>query len=640
MRSADVALGQALQGGKVLEPVRAAHISPICALDFASLYPSIIMAHNLSYETLVRQDPRQHPAFAGQRVLSKLPVEHFNLDGRSDAQGTSDGKHPSPGVRACFWRKGALGAEEGVLVRIVRRLVESREQTLALLREEIQQDVRVILHHRQLAYKKSCNAMYGLVGSCHGKDSLPCTALAATITAIGRELLAHTITAIQQHYSVANGFHADAAVVYGDTDSVMVDFKLDSAWQQAASSEEGCCRGCSSLPASRQCDKGECSRGTCDAIARAFALGTQAAHLVTETLPTPICLRFEKVYSPLFLFEKKYYAGRVYTHDIHKAQNEVEVKGFVRRSSCRFVCNTILECFDMLLKSDLSNGVNKDAAVQFASSKVALLIAGQVPVQDLVMCTSLSRTADKYKRRLDHVELAVRNQKCGVAYQVDRRVQFVRVLPGAGAVHEIEDPVLAVQKGLAIDLSWYLQHQLREPLTHIFGLIVANPDRQIFGASPGAPSQTVQRVDNAKHPSLERLLASGRDLAPRCFKCEQVISDRKVKSAQTTPLHTSSLCASCAADGEDLLMDVGSKMLEAQHAADELLSICLGCTGEMRAQHELANLCCNSSCKTLYARARARIDIETSSAALHQLEGALAGLSAPSAGANTDLHHS
>ena len=154
------------------------------------------------------------------------------------------------------------------------------------------------------------------------------------------------------------------------------------------------------------------------------------------------------------------------------------------------------------------------------------------------------------------------------------------------------------------------------------------------------PSQTVQRVDNAKHPSLERLLASGRDLAPRCFKCEQVISDRKVKSAQTTPLHTSSLCASCAADGEDLLMDVGSKMLEAQHAADELLSICLGCTGEMRAQHELANLCCNSSCKTLYARARARIDIETSSAALHQLEGALAGLSAPSAGANTDLHHS
>ena len=130
-------------------------------------------------------------------------------------------------------------------------------------------------------------------------------------------------------------------------------------------------------------------------------------------------LRFEKVYSPLFLFEKKYYAGRVYTHDIHKAQNEVEVKGFVRRSSCRFVCNTILECFDMLLKSDLSNGVNKDAAVQFARSKVALLIAGQVPVQDLVMCTSLSRTADKYKRRLDHVELAVRNQKCGVAYQVD-----------------------------------------------------------------------------------------------------------------------------------------------------------------------------------------------------------------------------
>ncbi len=42
-------------GATVIEPVRGYYDVPIATLDFASLYPSIMMAHNLCYTTLLSQ---------------------------------------------------------------------------------------------------------------------------------------------------------------------------------------------------------------------------------------------------------------------------------------------------------------------------------------------------------------------------------------------------------------------------------------------------------------------------------------------------------------------------------------------------------------------------------------------------------
>ena len=41
------------EGATVIEPKKGYYDSPIATLDFSSLYPSIMMAHNLCYTTLV-----------------------------------------------------------------------------------------------------------------------------------------------------------------------------------------------------------------------------------------------------------------------------------------------------------------------------------------------------------------------------------------------------------------------------------------------------------------------------------------------------------------------------------------------------------------------------------------------------------
>lgn len=44
------------EGATVIEPTKGYYDVPIATLDFASLYPSIMMAHNLCYTTLL--DPK------------------------------------------------------------------------------------------------------------------------------------------------------------------------------------------------------------------------------------------------------------------------------------------------------------------------------------------------------------------------------------------------------------------------------------------------------------------------------------------------------------------------------------------------------------------------------------------------------
>lgn len=42
------------EGATVIEPLRGYYKDPIATLDFSSLYPSIMIAHNLCYTTLLR----------------------------------------------------------------------------------------------------------------------------------------------------------------------------------------------------------------------------------------------------------------------------------------------------------------------------------------------------------------------------------------------------------------------------------------------------------------------------------------------------------------------------------------------------------------------------------------------------------
>jgi DNA polymerase delta subunit 1 len=187
--------GDQYEGATVIEPKRSYYDVPIATLDFASLYPSIMQAHNLCYTTL----------------LNKQSVEKLNLKKDEDYIVTPNGD------LFCTAK-----VRKGLLSQILEELLTARKKAKRELAVETDSFKKAILNGRQLALKISANSVYGLTGATVGK--LPCLAIASSTTSYGRQMIEKTKQEVEAKYTISNGYDHDAEVIYGDTDSVMVKF--------------------------------------------------------------------------------------------------------------------------------------------------------------------------------------------------------------------------------------------------------------------------------------------------------------------------------------------------------------------------------------------------------------------------------
>merc|ERR1719401_3345125 len=197
-------------------------------------------------------------------------------------------------------------ARRGMLPMILEELLAARKRAKKEMAEATDPLTQSVLNGRQLALKISANSVYGFTGATVGQ--LPCLEISSSVTAFGREMIDHTKRLVEAKYTIQNGYDHDAQVIYGDTDSVMVKFGMDS-------------------------------------IEKAMEFGREAADMVSQTFLRPIKLEFEKVYCPYLLMNKKRYAGLYWTKP--EKYDKLDTKGIetVRRDNCalvRIVVETVL----------------------------------------------------------------------------------------------------------------------------------------------------------------------------------------------------------------------------------------------------------------------------------------------------------
>ena len=164
------------EGATVLEAQSGAYYGPITALDFASLYPSIMCAENLCYSTLV------------------MDSKYDNLPGVTYEQ---FGPHR-------FAQKPAVS----LLPAILTDLKAFRKKAKKLMAAAEGTPMEAVYNGQQLAYKISMNSIYGFTGA--SKGMLPLVAIASTVTLRGRQMIEET-----KNYVEAN--FPGAKVRYGDS---------------------------------------------------------------------------------------------------------------------------------------------------------------------------------------------------------------------------------------------------------------------------------------------------------------------------------------------------------------------------------------------------------------------------------------
>lgn len=326
-------------GATVLEATPGAHFEPIAGLDFASLYPSIMIAHNYDYATIV-EDPE----------FDNLPgIEYFDMDWEEDDT-DSDGNEIKRPVSVRFVQN-----RTGIMPKILDRLWKERKAIRKQMKTLSPDDpLYAVLNGVQLAIKVSMNSIYGFTGARYGR--LPNKKIAAAVTACGRGMIAHSKKCAEEWY--------DCEVVYGDTDSIYVKFKSELKGQ--------------------------------DHMNYVFKVAPECADRISATFKKPIELEFEKVMYPFILYSKKRYASLFWTNP--DKYDYIDFKGIqvVRRDNCVFVRENSKQIFEYIFLNDKVLNYNFETveelietSQEFARSKIRKLVNAEVPMKELMLSKSL-----------------------------------------------------------------------------------------------------------------------------------------------------------------------------------------------------------------------------------------------------------
>lgn len=451
---------ESYEGAIVLTPTPGFYFkSPIGVADFASLYPSTIISENISHDTLLWSKDYDlagnflcysygSPAEEAEALeaAKEVPWTHIAFDIWGNKEGDTK-KHPEKekkGLRVCCYAQG----KQGTLPEIVAGLLAARKAKRKEAESETDPFKKALLDAEQLAYKLTANSLYGQLGS--GTFKVRLQHLAASVTAYGRKQILFARAAIERFYGKDAGRKdCCAETVYGDTDSLFVCFNVRD-------------------PATGKLLEGR------EAIVRTQELTTEAGKLVTTCLKRPHDFEYDKVFAPFIIFSKKRYVGNKYEESPDEYyQNSMGIA--TKRRDYAGIVKVIYGGAIRILLTER----NPVAAAEFVRGKLMDLASGRVSMTQLTLTKSL-RSEYKSATPPAHKVLAdrIKARDPGNAPASGDRISFLYIQPPAGQLasksqgDRIETPAFIREKGLQVDAKFYMEHQLLNPISQLFSLIV------------------------------------------------------------------------------------------------------------------------------------------------------------------------
>ncbi|GFQ93124.1 DNA polymerase delta catalytic subunit [Trichonephila clavata] len=354
---------------------------------------------------------------------------------------------------------------------------------------------------------------------------------------------------VEKKYITENGYPHNAKVIYGDTDSVMVNFGVKT-------------------------------------VKEAMELGREAATYVSSHFEKPICLEFEKVYYPYLLINKKRYAGLYFTKpEIH---DKMDCKGIetVRRDNCPLVANLINTCLEKLL-------IDRDpkGATEYAKQTIADLLCNRIDISQLVITKELTKTDKEYAAKQAHVELAHRMKKRdpGSAPNLGDRVPYVIIAASkkTAAYLKSEDPIYVLENNIPIDTQYYLDNQISKPLLRIFEPILGEKAESILLCGDHTRSKIVVTSKIGALTAFTKKKAT-------CVGCRSLL-DREGEA----------VCAHCKPKESEIYQTEIAYLNSFEEKFARLWTECQRCQGSL---HEEV-LCTSRDCPIFYMRKKVQKDL-------------------------------
>ena len=491
------------EGAIVLTPEPKFHRVPISVNDYSSLYPSSMIAENISHEMIVEDSQ-----------YDNLPDYTYNVI-------KFDQKLPDGTTEEMVCKYAKKTGEFGVIPEILNDLLTERKAVRKMAESETDVFMKAVYEGRQLALKLTANSLYGQIGA--GTSPVCYVKLAASTTAVGRGQIMIAKNFVEQDFKntlqyiyenhddkeklheyfitklknkagktladdekevtkvinvvkeVFDKYDINPKVVYGDTDSIFNDFVIMK-------------KGTTEIIHAKE------------ALQPAIELGILVSKFVQARLRFPHELSYEKTFFPFAIFSKKRYVGNKYTEDDQEFTQTSMGIVLKRRDNAQIVKRVIGGMVDIMM-----NEIDCDKTIIFTKKSIRDIFKGKFPIKDFVTSKTI-KDINKYKTtvkkdtkgnavldmdgneqniiNIAHVMLAQKmiKEKRANAPQMNDRVPFAYIevpkLRGQKILQgeKIEHPDYIVQNNLKLDYMFYITNQIMTPAIQFLELVTAKPE--------------------------------------------------------------------------------------------------------------------------------------------------------------------
>jgi DNA polymerase elongation subunit (family B) len=502
----------------------------VTTLDFASLYPSIMIGNTLCFSTIIFDDyGREHAEKMNYEIVKCA------LDNGKTVEFVQDPNAFFPPIlvellksRGEAKKKMKAFREEADLHRAHRDVLDGTASAKKMM--EMNADIlheyeaeRASLDARALskvvenlttkvaqseymgnvydqiqgARKVVCNSAYGFFGAING-GYMPCVPIAAACCKIGRDML-DEITEFTECHSAAVGEDAISALKEIDDIVIVMEDCLEDKKKKTSTpyvifkAQVNCVVygdtdsimtkfgiKVEDLEMQASCRLAEEPNKEADiktwlveqVVGRHIAMGKVFAKECSKLFRDPIRLEFEKVFDRYMQFGKKKYAGRKWeVAKIGKVKLMVRGLESIRRDWCHFTrtaCKGLLD--QIIMKDDIKK------AIRNLRGEVSRLERGDLDVEELILTQTSAKGLEKpWNEPTDKPNVYVvrkileRNPEC----TVEKRIRMLGVYKeGAPDFENFEEASFALAHEMQINLDWYVRKQVIPPIKRLMKYIL------------------------------------------------------------------------------------------------------------------------------------------------------------------------
>ncbi|KAL7786701.1 hypothetical protein V8C37DRAFT_391767 [Trichoderma ceciliae] len=468
------------KGGLVFEPEKGLYDKFVLVMDFNSLYPSIIQEYNICFTTVDRTTSAED-----EDAVPEVPGNQ----------------------------------EQGILPRLIATLVSRRRQVKSLMKDKKATPEELATWDiKQLALKLTANSMYGCLG--YTRSRFYARPLAILTTHKGREILRSTKDLAESK---------SLQVIYGDTDSVMINANVDN-------------------------------------VADAFKVGNEFKKAVNEQYRL-LEIDVDNVFRRILLQAKKKYAAINLVEKDGKFVEKMEVKGLDMRR--REYCALSKEVSKHLLDEILS-GDDIEVAVarihEYLRDIATKIREFTIPVPKYTIYTQLGKGPKEYPNAdsMPQVQVALRDLARGKTVRKGDVISYV--VTGTSKSSEpapkraYAPPDLKADPTLQPDVDWYIAKQIFPPVERLCANIAGTSTSQLaeqLGLDVRRYSSTQTQQNSSSddleiHPLESQIpdevrFVDCKRLSLRCRKCKAASAFEGLTGSPDRVTASGVICPGCSA---------------------------------------------------------------------------------------------